>query len=104
MTDSLPEMPQGPPRTLDPVRLPVRIRRHSHGEDHFVSVDIDSGTRLDRITVALMLLPPTARFSHVSNVGLIFRVDDPDYVETRGSFAGFVSGGMSNIRGDRHAL
>ena len=76
------------------------MRRQTSGGDHYVVVEIAHGARLERMASRLVMLDPSAVLVSVTGGAsgeLLFRVDDPDRVETRGNFNGFVSGGMANI-------
>ena len=78
----------------------VRVRRQTSGGDHYIVVEIALGTRLDHVASRLVMLDPSAVLVSVTggtSGELLFRIDDPERVETTGSFNGFVSGGTTNI-------
>jgi hypothetical protein len=94
--------PPTPARAAVDVSAPdgVRLRRWTSGGVHYVTLTVAEGTRLERVVAHLTGEDPRAVFVSATSgrpAELLFRVDDPGRVEASGSFAGFVSGGMSNV-------
>ena len=86
-------VPDPPARDTSPDE--VRVRRRTSGGDRYVVVEVAYGTRLDHVASRLVLIDPSAVLVSVtggSSCELLFRVDDPERVETRGSSDGRTAG------------